>query len=129
MDDQNLVYYEGYGTRPWSLRAHGVNCCLEPDGEIIFRFLFALFECLDDPDRERVLPSPCCGNVSLSRHRRYTRAINALRAYLGRPPVGPLLLDDIVLSQLGEPNPAKRWLVASLEKTLREQLPSAPEPA
>jgi hypothetical protein len=97
-----------------------------PCNEFYFRFLFALFECLDDPDHEHVLPSPFCGNVSLSRHRRYNRAINAFRAYLGRPPVGPLLLDDVVLSQLGAATPVKRWLVASMEKTLREQLPPAP---
>jgi hypothetical protein len=36
MDDEKWVYYEGYGTRPKSLRAHWVNCWLEePDGEII----------------------------------------------------------------------------------------------
>jgi hypothetical protein len=99
-----------------------------PCNEFYFRFLFALFEYLDDPENERILPSPFCGNVSLARHRRYGQAINALRAYLGQPPEGSLPLDDTVLSQLGEPNPAKRWLAASLEKTLREQLPPAPEP-
>jgi hypothetical protein len=97
-----------------------------PCNAFYFRFLFALFEYLDDPDNERILPSPFCGNVSLDRHRRYYRAINALRAYLGQPAKGSLPLDDAVLSQLGKPTQAKRWLVASLEKTLREQLPPSP---
>jgi hypothetical protein len=100
------------------------NAC----NEFYFQFVFALFEYLDDADNERVLPFPFCGNISPDRHRQYYRAINAFRAYLGQSPEGPLLLDDRVLSQLGEPNPTKRWLVASLEKTLRKQLPPTPEP-
>lgn len=99
-----------------------------PCNAFYFRFLFALFEYLDDPDNERILPSPFCGNVSLARHRRYYRAINALRTYLSQPLTGPLPLDDAVLSRLGKPTQAKRWLVASLEKTLREQLPPVAEP-
>ena len=99
-----------------------------PCNEFYFRFLFALFEYLDTSNSERILPSPFCGNISPGRHRRYYRAINALRAYLGQPPKGLLPLDDAVLSQLGEPTRAKCWLVASLEKTLREQLPPPPVP-
>lgn len=99
-----------------------------PCNEVYFRFLFALFEYLDASDSERILPFPFCGNISPGRHQRYCQAINALRAYLGQPSKGSLPLDDAVLSQLGEPTRAKRWLVASLEKTLREQLPPPPVP-
>jgi hypothetical protein len=53
MDREELVYYEGYGTRPKSLRAHWVNCCLAPD-------------------TERILPFPFCSNISPDRQRRYT---------------------------------------------------------
>jgi hypothetical protein len=91
--------------------------------EVYFRFLFALFEYLRDGDDERILPFPFCSNISPDRHRRYYRVINALRAYLGQPPQGMLSLDDAVLAQLGERTLVKRWLAASLEKTLREQLP------
>jgi len=100
-----------------------------PCNEFYFRFLFALFAYLDDGDNERILPFPFCGNISPDRHRRYYRVIDALRAYLGQPPQGSLSPDDAVRAQLGEPNLAKRWLVASLEKTLREQLPPLAEPA
>ena len=31
--DQDLVHYEGYGSRPKSLRKHWVNCCARPDAE------------------------------------------------------------------------------------------------
>jgi hypothetical protein len=97
--------------------------------EFYFRFLFALFEYLDDGDSERILPYPFCSNISPDRQRRYYRVIDALRAYLGQPPQGSLSPDDAVLARLGEPEPAKRWLVASLEKTLREQVPPLAEPA
>jgi hypothetical protein len=98
-----------------------------PCNEFYFRFLVALFEYLHDGDNERILPFPFCGNISPDRHRRYCRVINALRAYLGQPPQGSLSPDNAVLAQLGERALAKRWLVASLEKTLREQLPPLAE--
>ena len=99
---------------------------LNPCNEHYFLFLFALFEHLDDPDVERILPAPFCGNISHSRHQRYYRVINALRQYLGKPLEGSLSADDATLDQLGSQTQVKRWLVASLEKTLREQTPPAP---
>jgi hypothetical protein len=99
-----------------------LNSC----NKFYFQFLFALFELLDAPDEDRVLPSPFCGNLSQGRHRRYYRAINALRQYLGKPPEGSLPGDEALLARLGDPTEVKRWLVASLEKTLREQTPRPP---
>jgi hypothetical protein len=99
---------------------------LNPCSKFYFLFLFALFEYLDDPDEERILPAPFCGNISHSQHRKYYRAINALRQYLGKPPEGSLSADSAVLEQLGSQTQVKRWLAASLEKTLREQTPPAP---
>jgi hypothetical protein len=99
---------------------------LTPCNKYYFLFLFALFEYLDDPDEERILPAPFCGNISQNRHQRYYQAINALRQYLGKPPEGSLPAANAVLAQLGSPTRVKRWLVASLEKTLREQMPPAP---
>jgi nitrate reductase assembly molybdenum cofactor insertion protein NarJ len=96
---------------------------LNPCNKYYFLFLFALFEYLDDPDEERILPAPFCGNISHSRHLRYYRVINALRRYLGKPPEGSLPEDKAVLVRIGEPTAVRRWLVASLEKTLREQTP------
>jgi hypothetical protein len=99
---------------------------LNPCNKFYFQFLFALFELLDAPGEDRVLPSPFCGNLSQGRHERYYRAINALRHYLGKPPEGSLPADEAVLARLGAPTEVKRWLVASLEKTLREQTPPPP---
>jgi hypothetical protein len=99
---------------------------LNPCNEHYFLFLFALFEYLDDPDEDRILPAPFCGNISHSRHRRYTQAINALRQYLDKPLVSSLPEDKAVWAQLGDPTEVKHWLVASLEKTLREQMPPPP---
>jgi len=95
---------------------------LNPCNKFYFQFLLALLKVLDAPDEDRVLPSPFCGNISQGRHRRYYRAINAFRQYLGKPPEGSLPGDEAILAQLGEPTAVKRWLVASLEKTLREQV-------
>ena len=96
---------------------------LNPCNKTYFLFLFALFEVLDDPDEERVLPAPFCGNISLSRHRRYYGMINALRQYLGKPLEVALPEDKTIPVRLGAPTGVKRWLAASLEKTLREQMP------
>jgi hypothetical protein len=35
MDKEDLSYYEGYGSRPRSLRPHWINCCLQPEQEVI----------------------------------------------------------------------------------------------
>ena len=35
MDKEDLGYYEGYGSRPRSLRQHWVNCCAEPDRQVL----------------------------------------------------------------------------------------------
>jgi len=99
---------------------------LYPCNKYYLQFLFALFEVLDTPDEERILPSPFCGNLSQSRHRRIYRAIKTLRQYPGRPPQGSLPGEEAILAQLGEPTAVKRWPVAWLEKTLREQTPPPP---
>jgi hypothetical protein len=96
---------------------------LNPCNKFYFLFLFALFGYLDDPSEEWILPAPFCGNISLDRHRRYYRVINALRQYLDKPLIG-YLVDEAVLTRLGDSTKVKTWLVASLEKTLREQTPS-----
>jgi hypothetical protein len=99
---------------------------LTPCNETYFLFLFALFDVLDAPDEDRILPAPFCGSISHSRQQRYCQVINALRQYLGKPPEGSLAEDEAVLARLGEPTSVKRWLAASLEKTLREQVPPPP---
>ena len=97
---------------------------LSPCNTHYFEFLFALFEALDAPDEDRILPSPLCGGMSHSRQRRYYQVINALRQYLGRPPEGALPEDEVVPVRFGDLTAVKRWLAASLEKTLREQMPA-----
>jgi hypothetical protein len=96
---------------------------LSPCNKAYFAFLFALFEHLNDPDKERILPSPFCGNISRGRHQRIYSVINALRQYLDKDLEGAVPRDEAVLARFGEPTEVKRWLVASLEKTLREQTP------
>jgi len=96
---------------------------LNPCNRYYFLFLFALFEVLDDPDEERILPAPFCGNISPSRHQSYHQVVNELRRYLGKPLAAALPEDKTISVQLGAPTGVKCWLAASLEKTLREQMP------
>jgi hypothetical protein len=99
---------------------------LNPCNRFYFEFLFALFEYLNAPDEDRILPSPFCGNISPARHVRYFEVVNALRRYLAAPPESSLPADERVLAQLGDSSAVKRWLAASLDVTLRAQMPPPP---
>jgi hypothetical protein len=49
--------------------------------------------------------------------------VAAVQQYIGKPPQGSPPEDGVTLAQLGESTAIKCWLIASLEKTLREQTP------
>jgi hypothetical protein len=64
----------------------------------------------------------CAWNISLSPIRpRMGVVCNSLKVFLGEQK-SDRIIDDNVLSILGEPTEEKKWLAASLEKTIRLQL-------
>ncbi|MDJ0841325.1 MAG: hypothetical protein QNK37_32745 [Acidobacteriota bacterium] len=68
-------------------------------------------------------PFTACGrNISLTPLRPRMESIaNTLRAFSDRP-IPDKTVDQVLLEKLGEPTPAKQWLAASLDKTIRLQL-------
>jgi hypothetical protein len=54
MGEEELVYYEGYGSRPVSLRKHWINCCLQPDREVLD--IDHMEDELTAEERKRALP-------------------------------------------------------------------------
>lgn len=72
-------------------------------------------------------PFAACGrNINLSPLRRRMEMVShTLRAFCGDPGSGEEV-DGNRLALLGEPTEAKRWLAASLDKTIRLQLDPAP---
>jgi len=100
---------------------------LTPCNAYYFRFLLALFESLSAPKEHATLPSPFCGNIGPSRQHRYAEVINTLRQILDKPLLGSEMAESRVVAPLGQSSLIKTWLVASLEKTLREQIAWSPD--
>jgi len=71
---------------------------------------------------EPVEPFAACGrNIGpLPERPRLERLCRTLRAFCGASASGQV--DEALLTALGEPTPARRWLAGSLEKTIRLQL-------
>ncbi len=64
----------------------------------------------------------CSRNIILTPIREHMRSVSATLRVFWRGEAGDESADRSILAILGEPTPVKRWLAASLDKTLRMQL-------